>query len=451
MPEAILWSPENPFLYVLETGTGGDSCTTRFGMREFHFDTASKRAWLNGKVIYLRGSSDHAAPLLRRSERAAASPGTRPGCGSCWRNPARMHWNAFRLCIGPPPEQWLDIADESRDCCCSTRFPSRIWNQARYLKHWKEAEVIGQFKEFVRDNWNHPSVVLGTPRTKPFGRVLRTKVIPAVRGLDLSNRPWECGYNGPQGPDDPYEDHPYFLLGRKKPPLFPLVAMETGSGWQKPIGTPMNSHACIINEYDALFVRRDGRPTLASRKEFDYLLGPRATCEQRFELSAYCPGRTDRVLAGVSELCGRDVPRLPGRRHRAPNRDLRQFPGHRAARARSLFCRLRGRTPSSRWSVRHFWQPELPAARKRSYRVMMVNDTHEQARGRLDLVWQIRERAAAGGASPAGVRHSRSRASDLRGRVDDAGRGGTVPAQSSGLLGRQVWSPTVARRKVAVK
>jgi beta-galactosidase/beta-glucuronidase len=36
---ARLWSPEDPFLYVVESSTGGDSAVTRFGLREFRFDT----------------------------------------------------------------------------------------------------------------------------------------------------------------------------------------------------------------------------------------------------------------------------------------------------------------------------------------------------------------------------------------------------------------------------
>jgi beta-galactosidase len=57
VPDAHLWSPEDPFLYTLESTTRGDSITTRFGMREFRFNTATKRAYLNGKVYFLRGSN----------------------------------------------------------------------------------------------------------------------------------------------------------------------------------------------------------------------------------------------------------------------------------------------------------------------------------------------------------------------------------------------------------
>ena len=41
VPEVRLWTPETPFLYVLKTSTAGDSCETRFGMREIRFDFAT--------------------------------------------------------------------------------------------------------------------------------------------------------------------------------------------------------------------------------------------------------------------------------------------------------------------------------------------------------------------------------------------------------------------------
>ena len=112
IPNAHLWSPEDPFLYVVESGTGGDSTSTRFGMREFRFDAPTKRAWLNGKIYYLRGSN---ITLHRFFED--------PLCidlpwNDAWIRkllgdlPKKMHWNYFRFCIGPVPDRWFDICDE---------------------------------------------------------------------------------------------------------------------------------------------------------------------------------------------------------------------------------------------------------------------------------------------------------------------------------------------------
>ena len=52
-----LWSPEAPFLYRLEVATSGDTLSTRFGMRTFSFDPATKRPMLNGRPYYLRGTN----------------------------------------------------------------------------------------------------------------------------------------------------------------------------------------------------------------------------------------------------------------------------------------------------------------------------------------------------------------------------------------------------------
>ena len=85
-PNARLWSPEDPFLYVRGIGhRRATTCKTRFGMREFQFDGATRRAYLNGKVYYLRGSNItlhrfFEDPLCR------TCPGTKPGCESSWAN-----------------------------------------------------------------------------------------------------------------------------------------------------------------------------------------------------------------------------------------------------------------------------------------------------------------------------------------------------------------------------
>ena len=99
---AHLWSPEDPFLYLLATSTGGDSMVTRFGMREFRFDTATKRAYLNGKVYFLRGSNitlhrffeDPLSRDLPWDEALGAE-------AASWTSPRKMHWNSVPVLHRP--------------------------------------------------------------------------------------------------------------------------------------------------------------------------------------------------------------------------------------------------------------------------------------------------------------------------------------------------------------
>jgi len=226
--DAVLWTTETPFLYLLETTSGGDSSSTRFGMREFRFDGASGRAILNGKVTFLRGASI-------TLHRFFGDPKcNRLPWDDTWVRkflidvPKRMHWNAFRICIGPAPQRWLDLADEG-GLLLDYEFP--IWSDREPFRYrmWKEEEVLSQMKEFVRDNCNHPSVVLWDASNETRWPFLRDKAVPALRVLDLSNRPWENGYNRPQAPGDAYEVHPYKFINwtfGKKPPFFHMTDLE---------------------------------------------------------------------------------------------------------------------------------------------------------------------------------------------------------------------------------
>ena len=215
LPNAQLWTPEDPFLYVVESSTGGDAVKTRFGMREFRFDGATKRAYLNNQVYYLRGSN---ITLHRFFED--------PLCQDLpWKEewvrkllgdlPKKMHWNYFRFCIGPVPDRWLDICDEvglliQNEFFVWTGRPG--WNKD-YSRTHDADEMIRQYKDWMRDNWNHPSVAVWDANNETLDAGLRDEEsFPAVRSLDLSNRPWENSYNTPAGPDDPVEDHPYLMI-----------------------------------------------------------------------------------------------------------------------------------------------------------------------------------------------------------------------------------------------
>jgi hypothetical protein len=381
VPGAVLWSPENPFLYVLDTSTGGDSCSTRFGMREFRFSTANRRAMLNGKVIYLRGASITLHRFFGD-----------PQCGglpwnAAWVRrflvdiPKQMHWNAFRICIGPAPQQWLDMADEA-GILLQYEFP--IWSDRECRpdgsfrhKLWKENDVVQQVREFMRDNWNHPSVALWDASNETHWPFLKDKLIPAVRGLDLSHRPWENGYNLPQGPDDPYEWHPYEFGGHwgGKPPYFDMSQLEkmTGANESREVGR--YEHASIINEYDWLWLHRDGTPTTLAQKVYEHLLGPAATPDERREACAYWLAGVDRILAGFARTCRSAVSGL-SRRRLAPLLHLRQLRRRAATATRGTLRRLYGRGLQAAGRLRQLLAADLAGR----WRTCLSRNDHQRQR-----------------------------------------------------------------------
>ncbi|MFB3830109.1 MAG: glycoside hydrolase family 2 TIM barrel-domain containing protein, partial [Bryobacteraceae bacterium] len=296
VPNARLWTPEQPSLYSLKTATAGDSVNTRFGMREFRFDTATRRAYLNGKPYFLRGSN---ITLHRFFED--------PHCkGLPWDDqwvrkllveiPRRMHWNSFRFCIGPVPDKWLDIADEAGLLIENEFF---LWG---WRPQWDLSELTGQYREWMRDNWNHPSVAVWDAQNETRADQIG-EIINKVRGLDLSGRPWENGYNLPAGPDDPIEDHPYLFsrLGRG----FEPPDLERMTGAKSTNSAHPSAHAVILNEYGWVWLNRDGTPTELTKEVYARLAGPNATARERFELNAYYVGgltefwRAHRNFAGV--------------------------------------------------------------------------------------------------------------------------------------------------------
>jgi beta-galactosidase len=382
---AVLWSPENPFLYTLTTSTGGDDRSTRFGMREFHFDPATRLPMLNGKVCYLRGAS-----MTLHRFFGDAKCGGLPWDEAWVRKllvdiPRRMNWNAFRICIGPAPERWLDIADEA-GLLLQYEFP--IWSDREPMRHnlWHEDDILEQVREFVRDNWNHPSVVIWDASNETHWDFLREKLVPAVRGLDLSGRPWENGYMQPDAPGDPYETHPYQFINHvftNNQPAFQMTDLDRVAR-QKPPTDWRGQHAAIINEYDWLWLHRDGTPTHLTRKVYDNLLGPEATPQQRFELGGYLLGgltefwRAQRQYAGVLYLAY-----LDGDLPHAFTCD--NFQDVTTLRLEPRFESYMREAFKPLGVYLDFWQPTLKAGATREFTVVMVNDEAKPLRGQLTL------------------------------------------------------------------
>jgi hypothetical protein len=449
MPGAKLWSPDSPFLYVLDTSSGSDSSTTRFGMRELHFD--GTKAILNGKPVYWRGAS-----ITLHRFFADPDSGQLPW-DEAWLQkflveiPKRMHWNAFRLCIGPVPQRWLDVADEA-GLLLQYEYP--VWDDREPLRHslWNEDEILTEYKEFVQDNWNHPSVVLWDASNETHWPYLGDKVIPVVRKMDLSNRAWENSYNGPQGASDPYETHPYKFITYfsynwgDKSPIFHMSDLEKGPGF-KP---EWPGHAAIINEYDWLWLHRDGRPTFLSQLVYDDLAGKNAPADRRFFLDAYLTAgltehwRSTRLFAGVLYLAY-----LDGEGPHVFTND--NFKDVKTLEFQPYFEEYMEEAFKPLGVNVVFWQPKLQAGSTRSFKIVLTNDTDEVLSGKLDLalgpIAGAAKQAQAETAFEVPALGQKSYELEL---AVPAAAEGKFELKAAAHCG-QSWCPTVSRRRVSIE
>ncbi|MCX7048083.1 MAG: hypothetical protein NTX50_21685 [Candidatus Sumerlaeota bacterium] len=385
--DAHLWTPEDPFLYLVESSSGGDSVLTRFGMREFRFDGPTRRAYLNGKVYYLRGSNItlhrfFEDPLCQ--DHPWQEEWVRKLLGEL---PKQMHWNYFRFCIGPAPDRWLDICDEAglliqNEFFVWTGGPG--WYKGYSRKHDPD-EMIRQYKDWMRDNWNHPSVAVWDANNETKDDIFGAKIIPAVRPLDLSNRPWENSYNAPAGPNDPVEYHPYLMSGGHFGKLkFKMSDLETMDGKPRAGALPSAAHAPLINEYGWLWLNRDGSPTRLTENVYAQLMGTTVTARQRLDMYAYLLAaktefwRAHRQYAGIIHFVYLTCS-YPGVYTADHFQDVTQL------KLDPAFADYMGEAFKPLGVYINFFQPSLPAGAGTTITVFMVNDENLPARGVLAL------------------------------------------------------------------
>ena len=317
LENCTLWSPEKPFLYTLEVVTSADSYKTRFGMRELHFDPLTHQAVLNGKPYFLRGTN---ITLYRFFED--------PLCDSLpwnyeWvRTMHRkfrddMYWNSYRNCIGFPPEEWYNIADEE-GFMIQDEFPvwygAPSWN--KWVKQLDSDELAAEYKEWMQERWNHPSVVIWDADNETLlTRPSIDSAIAKVRPLDLSGRSWDNSYSHNRAPEDIFESHPYHFSnpGFKLKDIAKADIVPEGNEMKNPGTNPV-----IINEYGWLWLNRDGSPTTLTRQLYENLLGKESSAGQRWETYArYIAAETEfwrchRKAAGVLHFTGLGYDRPDG-------------------------------------------------------------------------------------------------------------------------------------------
>jgi hypothetical protein len=243
----------------------------------------------------------------------------------------------------------------------------------------------------MRDNWNHPSVAIWDATNESILPQFTSTIIPTVRNLDLSKRPWENSYNAPAGADDPVPDHQYLLWGlaMKDDPghSFQIVDFEELMGPVTNNSTSKTGHAMILNEYGWLWLNRDGTPSLLTEKLYPRLLGEKNTTENRFALQAYLLGgetefwRAYRRYAGVLHfvyLTSSD-PKAFTSDHFSDLKTLKLEPHFETAMEQAF-------NPLGVYL--NFWHPSMNASESHDYTIAMVNDEDRPRAGKLRLVFK---------------------------------------------------------------
>ncbi len=305
------WSPESPELYTLNVITNNDHLSTNFGMRNFYFDPHTKVPMLNGKPYYLRGTS---VPIYRFAEDPLRGDKlwNEEWIRSLFGKFKEMHWNTIRLHVGPAPELWYSIADEEG---MIIQDEYAIWTFNLFRSGVKLDTLVAEYVDWMEERWNHASVLIWDAQNESVQKKEpRTGwALSMVRGLDLSDRPWDNGWGDVQKETDPIELHPYLYSGSMfnffGKELRPLPPVDTFAHTRPDSTLFINEiHPALVNEYAWLWVNRDGEGTELTKQGYSTYF-PEFTASDRFEYYAYnCALQTEyyRALraAGVMQFAG---------------------------------------------------------------------------------------------------------------------------------------------------
>jgi len=143
----VLWSLEDPHLYLLHTGIEASGATvdlypTRFGIRTIRFDP-DEGFLLNGKPVKIKGTCNHQ---------------DHAGVGSAL--PDRIQYyrierlkemgvNGYRTSHNPPTPELLDACDQ---------IGMLVMDETRTMS--SNSEALSQLERMIRRDRNHPSVIL---------------------------------------------------------------------------------------------------------------------------------------------------------------------------------------------------------------------------------------------------------------------------------------------------
>ncbi len=235
-----LWSPENPFLYCIESELWvGDTLSHRlekhFGMRTFKI--RGRHFYLNHEKVKLRGSNIAFHRLLSDEARNHLP----------WQEkwikrilvdiPKAHHLSFFRMHLGHAYNRWYDIADENG---VMLQDEWMFWTPTGSKK-----QIMKEFRSWIKENMHHPSIVIWDPLNESEDANITNEIVPELKELDPT-RPWEHV--------DFHEDHPYiYSLG----PVIPIGSF----GFSRAIEAMRHTtEPIMVNEFVWWWLDESGKP-----------------------------------------------------------------------------------------------------------------------------------------------------------------------------------------------
>ena len=154
IPDGRTWSPDDPYLYTLETRYGEHIEHHKIGLRSVFMDP-KKGFLLNGEPVKLKGVCLHhdlGALGAAFHEKAARRQ---------LRLMKEMGANAVRTSHNPPASTFLDLCDEMGMLVVDEAFdmwerPKTAYDYARFFPDWYQRDVAS----WVRRDRYHPSVIM---------------------------------------------------------------------------------------------------------------------------------------------------------------------------------------------------------------------------------------------------------------------------------------------------
>ncbi|MCD4692731.1 MAG: discoidin domain-containing protein [Calditrichales bacterium] len=262
-----LWSPEHPFLYVLnvkiyDQKNIAHEQAIQFGMRRFEIREGS--FYLNGKRRVLFGGNIAFHRMLSDSMRGEL-PWNPDWIKKVLADiPKENNMFFFRFHLGHAYNLWYDIADE---------YGIMLQDEWMFWTSTGSAEQIeNEFSAWIKENCNHPSIVIWDALNESENEIITNQIIPRLKKLDPT-RPWEI--------NDFPEDHPYiYSLGP--------VLNDKKFGFSRSIfDLQKSAKPTMVNEYVWWWLDAEAKPTHLTEIVKERWLGKNPSKERLLKHQAF--------------------------------------------------------------------------------------------------------------------------------------------------------------------